>query len=427
LKSFIRNQKAMSKQAAAVLSIIIIVVSIFGLGYAWNQGWIGAPSSNNVNTNPSTGTGGQPSTGSGTVESGPLYASVVDKVTRQAFTTSTVQINQIASDASGVFDFLNGAQMKSLAQAANPQSETQIYTQGQQVIIVVTCTGNPSNGLDYYPVWYYCTLNEGATVYQLDNAACWTQVSASPYKYTINLAAATATDQRVHYTAVSLTNYWNIGDLAIYPRLAAANTDISVAYGATTLASVTDASTWVDTAAEITANCTLASASNEKFVFSMTAGAANLGWGKHFFAFDSDGKIHEYGGVLVVATTDTTMTQPNEWSYFGLKTLTNENAYYKILQPDFPNNGQTKSWSVDIPMNVAADSTKYLMKIWLLDCQNLDTIGTQGTTTSVPQGYGFMDSTTDYGVGAVVHAVGLTISSGASATPQLEFYFTAPS
>jgi hypothetical protein len=85
----------------------------------------------------------------------------------------------------------------------------------------------------------------------------------------------------------------------------------------------------------------------------------------------------------------------------------------------------TKSWSEDITFDEhATASTAYEFKMWLMDCQELDGFATDGTTTSVPNGYGFIDPTSDYGVGAVIGNYGFSTSSGASATSQLLSWLT---
>jgi hypothetical protein len=414
LKNLIRNQHAKGNAIYAFGIVIVLVIAAFGYLMFFNT-----PSQNSYFP---PGNSNNPTVAPGAF-SGQLYLSVVDKVLGTAFTTSAVTVNQVSADTNGVFNFITGSH-KTVTQSANPQAESRIYNQGQQVIVMITCTGNPANGLDYYPVWYYVNLQQGATVYQLDSLSCF---QANGNGYTINVNAATPTDQRVNVYSASDTNYWNLGDLAIYPRQAAADFDLYLTHGATTLASVTDASTWVDTSAEITANCTLSSASNDKLAVTMVGGNANLGWGKQFFVIDSTGQVHPYGAVIVVSTGILSMERPSGWNVFAKPTLTSELAFYKVIQPEYPQSGMKPEWTVDIPMSVGSDSTAYKFSVWLLDCQPLDTVGTQGTTTSMPNGYGFVDTTTDYGVGAAVQAVSVTVSNGASATPQLEAYITTPS
>lgn len=166
----------MTKGAQKLLTIVFIGAFVFGGLFAYGQGWFtpdSTPGGNSWfpggddNTNPTVA----PQSG---VWAGQIYASVVDKVTGTAFTTSAVTVNQIVADQNGQFDFISGAH-KTVTQSANPQAEGKIFNAGDQVIIVATCTGNPTNGLDYYPVWYYVNLAEGARVYQLDSKACFQQ------------------------------------------------------------------------------------------------------------------------------------------------------------------------------------------------------------------------------------------------------------
>lgn len=424
-KSFIRDTRAMTKGSRKLLTVGILAVALV-VSVMFATGNLTIPNSNTTGgggtpwspqtTNPTT----PPSSGSW---SGQLYLSVADIVSGNRFTTSAVTVNQIGADANGVFNFI-GTNKLSTTQSANPQAAGKIFSQGQAVIVVPTGTGNPTNGLDYYPDWYYMVLGEGNTVYRLDSASCFNWVGNG---YTINVAAATPTDERVYQYEASNVKYWNIGDLKIHPRAQAADNDLSIRYGGTVLASVTDASTWVDTDAEITANATLTGHSDQTVTFQYTAGNANNGFGQHFFTIDSAGKIHEYGSVLIIST-GMNIDAPDGWTAFRPLGLTTEYAYYKVLNGQFPQNGMTKSWSEDITFDEHATAgTAYKFSVWLMDCQELDGFATDGTSTSVPQGYGFIDSTTDYGVGAVVHTVGFTTSSGASATPQLMAYLTTAS
>jgi len=416
----------MTKGSRNILLVLILVGSVFGGAYAYGQGLFtpdSTPDTNNWwDTNPTT----SPTTAPSGSWSGQLYLSIVDKVTGASFTTSAVTVNQVVADANGNFNFISGSH-KTTTQSANPQAEGKIISEGQQVIVMGSCTGNPSNGLDYYPVWYYFVAGDGNVIYELDDESCFVQTGSDPYTYRIDVSKATPTDERCNAYEASNIKYWFLGDLGLYPRQAAADFDMYLVHGATTLASVTDASTWVDTAAEITANATLTSATNDKLTFTMVGANANLGWGKQFFGISSSGEIQKYGAVLVVTTGILSMEKPSGWNVFDVQTLTDEVAFYKVVEPAFPQNGMKPQWSVDVPMSVNSDATAYKFSMWAIDCQNLGTVGSTGTTTSMPQGYGFVDSSTDYGVGAAVQAVGLTVSSGASATPQLMAYITTPS
>ena len=421
-----RKNSTISGPVAAVICVAILVVSAFA---AVGLGWIDVSGSDAPS--PGDWWSGQPTTPTVPVTgtwSGPLYLSVVDSVTGVAFTTSTVTVDQVGA-VNGVFNFISGP-AKSVTQSANPQSAVRIWAEGDEIIVMPDCTGNPSNGLDYYPAMYYMKLYNGAPIYVLDNFNCFEVVSTSPYTYRINTAYATQLPQKVSTYEASNVKYWNIGDLALYPRQAAADVDIYLTHGGTTLASVTDASTWVDSAAEITANATLTSTTSDKLELKMVGANANLGWGKEFYVVSSVGKVQRYGAVVVMTTAmtgiGTDKLTSEGWTPMSISTLYAEKGFVKNIQPDFPTKGQKLGWSVDIPIDcsAAATATEYKFSIWINDCQNLDNVPAVGTSTSVPTAYGFV---TSYGVGAVVHNTALTLSSGAGATQQLEVYITTPS
>jgi hypothetical protein len=278
---------------------------------------------------------------------------------------------------------------------------------------------------------YYMQLYQGAPIYELTDIRCF---SGSAGGYSINVDYATRLSQTVQQYENSNVKYWNIGDLSMYPRAAAADVDIYLTYGGTTCASVTDASTWVDTAAEITANATLAS-DLETVQFKMIGANNNVGWGKHFFVVNAQGIIEEYGAVIVCTTAMTGIKIPAGWNTITMSTLYAEKGFYKVLDADgiagdidvsgamMPAKGSKPSWTVDVDIDAtsATASTAYKFSFWIEDCQKLNDVASVGTSTGVPSAYGFV---TSYGVGAVVHNTALTLSSGAGATQQLEVYLT---
>lgn len=428
MKNVLKNRKAMSTMAGVLIAIIFL--SCFGAAMVYvfrDEIFGGSPQpspSQSANPWPTF----QPSSGDiGPTYSGILYLEVVDSVLGTGVTTSTTTVDVCAAEG-GVFDFISGPK-DTKAQSANPQAMNTIWAEGTELIIMPDCTGNPTSGLDYYPAMYYVKLYQGASVYQLDNKNCFVLADTDPYRYTINLASATQLSQKVQKYQASNVYYWNVGKLHMYPRQQANSFDQYLTYNGATLASVTDASTWVDTAAEITANATLAS-TNEHVTFQMVGALANVGWGKHFYVVGSNGKIHEYGSVIIVTTAMTAISASKfadeDWNSITASNLYAEKGYYKVLEPAMPTKGNKANWQVSIPVDssAATASTAYKFSVWLNDCQNLGTVGEVGSSTSVPTAYGFV---TSYGVGAVVANTALTFSSGAGATMQLESYLTTPS
>lgn len=425
--NFKANKRALSSAGAAIIIVVLLVGAMFASYGMTGSFFFGIDNNSGGTIIPGETPGSNTVIPAGSW-SGPLYLSVVDKVGGAAFTTSTVTVDQVAA-VNGVFDFISGPS-KSVTQAANPQSAVRVWNEGDEVIVMPDCTGNPSNGLDYYPAMYYMKLSHGATIYELSNINCFRLVSTSPYKYQIDTSFATALPQKVAEYTASNVQYWNIGDLGLYPRQAAADFDMYLTYNGATLASVTDASTWVDTATEITANATLASVSNEKLTFQMVGANANLGWGKHFFAFNGQGKISEYGATITMTTSmvgvGTGALVGEGWVPISTSTLYAEKGFFKVLEPAFPTKGQKAGWSVNIPIDstAATAATEYKVSIWVNDCQNLDNLASVGPTSAYPTAYGFV---TAYGVGAILQTPVLTYSSGAGATMQLMAYVTTPS
>jgi hypothetical protein len=430
LKKFYGNKRAMTTGAAVVLAMLILVGGTVGVLMLYGDRIL--PNNNTPSPyNPYQTPGATIPPGTlYTGWAGSLYLSVVDKVGGAAFTTSTVTVDQVGA-VNGVFNFLSGP-AKSLTQSANPQSAARIWSEGDEIIVMADCTGNPANpgtGLDWYPAMYYMKLYAGAPIFELTSFNCFRVVSTSPYTYQIDTTYATQMPQTVTKYEASNVKYWNIGDLGIYPRCAAADFDMYLTYNGATLSSVTDGSSWDDTVAEINANATLAS-TNEQLTFQMVGATANHGWGREFYVVSSTGKVLQYGAVIIVTTAMTGIGSDaltsQDWQPITANNLYVEKGYFKVIEPSFPAKGSKASWTVQIPVNSAAATaaTAYLFKFWLADCQNLADLPAVGTSTSVPTAYGFV---TDYGVGAVVPNTALTFSSGLGATNQLEVYLTTPS
>jgi hypothetical protein len=350
-----------------------------------------------------------------------LQFSTYNFVTRTAVTTATTTAD-ITKAVNGKFDLMTSAD--TLTVSSTPDQTAQYFSEGDEIIIRVDCTGNPTNGLDYYDGWYYVKIKEGNSIYFLTRD----MVSGTPGNYVVNTAGAQKTTSKVVYTS-GTTPYWDIGQLYLYPRQAVADFDIYLTYSGVDLASVTDGSTWVDTAAEITANATMAD-TDEDITFSMYAGNADLGWGWPTLVVTSTGELKEYEAVLIFSTAMTSIgTQDfldEGWKAINDGTLYAEKAFYKVIGPYYPAKGAKSSFSVNIPINsaAAAASTAFLSKLWVIDLQNPDNVAIGSVSTSVPTAYGFV---TAYGPGAMVQAKAYTTSSGAGSGNVLQVYITTPS
>lgn len=350
-----------------------------------------------------------------------------DAVTDDSVSGTTTEVD-ITKVKNGYADFLTKEETVSVS--SNPAQTALYYSEGDILILHVLSDTetDATNGADFYDVWYYVQLTEGANVYQL-TMDCLTVAQTSPtYKYTLNLAKGIPTGYKVAYTA-GTTPYWDIGVLKLYPRIAAAHMDAYLKHEGTTLAKVTDGSTWVDTDAEITANATMTT-SNEDLTIELRADATNLCYGFPLLTVTQSGQVIERRAVVIVSTSMTTIgTQDlydEGWRMVSKPDLTSEIAFYKIIDPAQPVKGDKFTISITFPIDAsaAAASTKYVFKVWVLDCQVPSYVEQGSTTASVPTAYGFIN---EFGIDSIIYARALTVSSGAGDNEILRAYVTTPS
>lgn len=350
-----------------------------------------------------------------------IQLEVISGITRSGVTTATVTADVFES-VGGVFDFLK--QADTVTVAANPDELSTMFDEGSEIIVRVGCTGNPSGGLDYYDGWYYVVIGDGNPVYELSDNML-SQVSGDPhYKYRVTSTGVT-TGHTCQFTS-GTTNYWNIGKLPMWDRTDADTFDLYLRYLGTSLASITDGTTFVDTDGEITANATLAS-DDETISISWFADATNLGWGGSQLVVGQTGKLMVYKPVMIFSTAMTaigsTKLQNDGWKSVADTTLYAEKAFYKPMDAIFPTKGSKGQFTIDIPIDATAAgaSTEYLWKFWIIDFQYEPNVATGSVTTTVPTVYG---GVTAYGLGAMIYATAYTTSSGAGATEVLRVYLT---
>lgn len=400
-------------QLLAIGLSVVILGSVLGW---WSFGMPGI-------TPPTTPT--TPTTPTGH-DSGAIQLEVIDYILTTGVTTSTTTADVCLANG-GTFDFLKAAD--TLTVAANPDEMGTMFAEGSEIIIRVGCTGNPSNGLDYYDGWYYCRLYEGEPIYYL-NADMLSVVSSTPtYTYKVSTAGAITTGHIVTWTS-GTTNYWNIGKLAIYPRTSATDFETYLIYQGADLASVTDGATWVDTAAEITANATLVS-DDETLTFKTYIANASLGWGWPLYVISQSGEFKEYHSFLILTTQMTAIGSSKllsgGWVPINDGTLYAEKGFYydvtKNMGPQYTSKGSKHDFSVDIGIDAtaAAASTAFLFRLWALDVQLESDVSVGSTSTSLPTAYGFV---TAYGPGALIQAKAYTTSSGAGTGFIMYVYIT---
>lgn len=325
-------------------------------------------------------------------------------------------------DSNGIIDLLD--QYDTLTVSTTPDTSNQYFTEGDTVIARVDCTGNPSNGLDYYDGWYIFRLYDGASVYFFDHNML-SIASVNPFTYRLKSLSGETTGYSVSFTS-GTTNYWDIAQIYLYPRTAAADLDIYLTYQATTLASVTDASNWVDTDGEITANATLASDLESVKITALFANS-DLGWGWRNYGVSMNGELEVFESAIIMTTTmaaiNPTHLAGHGWQPIDYGPLYTEVGYYKVIGPYYPAKGHKTDMSVEISLDAtaAAGSTAFLFKFWLVDMHEMSDLANGHSSTTVATAYGFM---TAYGPGAKMHNTAFTTSSGAGATEQLRVYLT---
>jgi enamine deaminase RidA (YjgF/YER057c/UK114 family) len=357
-------------------------------------------------------------------EASKIQCSIQNAITSASIiTTNTkVDLNKLIS---GVADFLTKAEQVTVDSA--PEQSSLYYGQGQQVIAHVSSDVDPSGGTDYYDDWYVFTLVEGAPVYRL-KPSCLTAVQTSPtYKYQVNAAAGENTGETVSYTS-GTTPYWDIGVLTVWPRSTAANLDTYLKASGTTLAAITDGTTFVDTDAAITANATMTT-TNEDLTVEVRAGAIDIAYGLPMYTLTQVGQFIERRTVLIITTSMTSIgtaeIYDEGWKRLSKPDLTAEVAYYYVLPSIIPLRGDKFVHTVTFPIDAsaAASATKFVFKVWMLDMQVPSYVETGSTSTSIPTAYGFIG---EYGIDAVIFARALTVTTGAGDNEVLRAYVTTP-
>ena len=121
-----------------VIAIALVVAVYMGwISIPYFQGGGGAP----------LPPGTTPPSGTITHPAAQLQLQVVDFITSGGITTATTTVD-FSQASSGVFNLLT--QADTMTHASNPDTYNVFYADGAELIIHADCTGNPTNGLDYY-------------------------------------------------------------------------------------------------------------------------------------------------------------------------------------------------------------------------------------------------------------------------------------
>ena len=427
----VRNRKAITKLGFGIVMTIILVAAAFSSLYAYKEGWFNAPATSPPATTPPPGT--PPPASVATGYSAKAQWQIRDKLTRIATASGDAGYISISRAQNGVFDLLNA--VEETEYDAAPDTSAGTYTSGDKLILAVSSDNDPTGGYETYPRWFYIdSLNHGSKVlaFPLLNpiSALIGQVdSTGNYKYTVNTAVLEDVGQNVVWLA-GTTPYWDIGTFELYGRVAKDYMIQQVTNKGVVGATLNDGAGWIDTDAEISANFTFTSDSEDLY-FELVGEAADVAFGLPTLAVSSTGMVKQYNAVLIFTTDATSMTSQtlldDGWKIMDKVGLTADLAFYYVIDPVrdkcIPGNGGIINLKVPLTISDSGlvASTEYEFEGWVLDYQNVEDIARGTVTTSLPTVNGFL---TEYGSDTVVQPLALTVSSGSAATPQMMGHFT---
>jgi len=353
-----------------------------------------------------------------------LQFSLQNAITMASVSGSTTTVDVVAVN-DGVVDFLTKREAITVDSA--PEQGALFYSEGQTLIFHVLSDTEVSDtyGEDYYDRWYWVTIAEGADIHVF-TPSCVSVKTTSPYTYSW-VGGGEVTGFKVQYTA-GTTPYWDLGVMYLYGRVDKVYLDIFVTQGGTTLSTVADGAAWDDTDAEVNANHTMTSTS-EDIYFKLVSGYADYAFGLPMYTLSQAGQLQERRAVMMFTTAMTSIgtgvLYDEGWLQISKSDLYNEVGYYKVLDPMIPSRGNTFDVSVKIPIDAsaAASSTEFRFAFWVHDFQMPAYVASGSPSTSVPTAYGFLS---EFGLDSVIHAHTLTVSSGTSATMQMMTYITTP-
>lgn len=435
MKNLVKNTKALSKNMTYIILALIVLFAFSGGTVAIQQAiqdYTGEPT-----TIPPTGIA--PS-GEPLPEPEITYKSAVAKWSIRAALTQTdaaagdtCYVGTLVADSNGVFDTLK--KRESTEFDAAPDTSTRTYTTGDDIVIAVSSDDDAKTGAtENHPRWFYIKdLSEGAAIRSFDIYNPISAISQTPGSSTF-----TVTESRLGDTVGTVkfvddqTDYWDFGTFEVYEHAAKDYILAKITYAGATGSSVSNGATWIDTDAEITANFTLATHS-EDLKFELNGETTNTAFGLPVLSVNEDGTIQQHNAVLIWGT-DGTEVDPTDLTADGWQPINkaglDEVAYYYVIDPrtdgGLPTMGDSFSISIPISLDTSAltASTEYEFEAWAIDWQLVSNVAIGATTTSLPSNNGFIS---DPGCDSVVLPLALTVSSNALATPQLMGHFTTAS
>jgi hypothetical protein len=351
-----------------------------------------------------------------------------NEITQAEVTTSDLEVTQ--ANSNGVFNFLTLADNQ--AGDSSPEQGGTYFPEGSELILHLEDDGDPTNGEDYYDRWYYVPdLRSGAGVYRLTHTNL--QVVSSSPTYTYKVVSRGAQTGTISFVDGSTADYWDLGSLTLIPRIDDVGLDQYLMWGGTTLASMTDGTTEIDTQDEQTADVTFLTDDNDLTLY-LEVDTVSLAFGAEMYAITVNGEFQYRPTVAIFSTNCTAISvsalAEEQWYVVDDPTLTGDRAFYKVITPAeypglIPQAGKVAKASINIPVETtsATGSTAYDAAIWLNDFQYVPDVEVGSPSVSIPSSYGMIQG---YGLAAMINDETYTVSSNAPATMTLLGDFTLP-
>jgi hypothetical protein len=343
-----------------------------------------------------------------------LQFSLAGYITGTSLTAGNARGDVWLADSNGHFD-LTKRYGATITINSSPEQGLEMIAQHSQLIIRVGSDTDPTGGTDHYDMWYAIPdVDVGQPIYEMGIGGVQL-VGSNKYKLSGNYIAQLP--QLIGRSGeYGSTTYWELGSLTVKERTTAANLDTKVLYGGTTLSSVTDGSSFVDTLAEQSADGTLTSNTGQEVQIHFLGGANNIGFGTPMLVLTSDGILEEYAAFIIVSTNCTTIDetaiyQASEgWKKVNDNTLYAEKAWYATIPEAMPNKGDNFDFSLYFPFEPTAASTGYSVNVWIIDFNKEAQVAAGSVSTTIPTANGGI---AEFGIDAKIYATAFSTSSGA--------------
>ena len=298
-----------------------------------------------------------------------------------------------------MFNFLAGSETND--DDTSPMISEGYYGQGEHMVMMLFSdvdAASGGTGKETYGAGYHWICEEGAGIYRFDGGNLVEHNIGGQYYYTfISDGVRVGT---VHYSG-GTTNYWDLGVLHVWCRVVEADLDISVQYGTTVLAGITDGSTHGDTEGVGGVGTTPTTVVDDfELDVIVVSDSSNLAWGLSTPYVGAGGRYHDLRSVVTMASNCTVINEAklaaDGWIPVEDTTLYAADAYYKVIDPWheytglIPNKAGYAKMIMQIPLDfsAAAGSTGYNIQLFFNDYQLEENVRGGSPSTTLPTFYG---------------------------------------